>query len=255
MDRREGIDLTPDDRDRLQHLVKDGNTAQKHVRRARIVLLCADGLGTVAVARRLPTSQPTVRLWRERSRAPGVAGLLKEASRPPGKTPVPPARVKHVVERTRPSRPPKGPHGSVRTMAKAVGLSPTPVQRIWPAHELKPHRANTFKLSTDRGFVETVQDGVGLYLDPPDTALVLAVDEKSPIQALDRTQPGRPLKKGRAGPFTPDDKRHGPTTLFAALDGATGPVIGSCRKRHRHQEVLRSCVPSTAPRPNASPCL
>jgi transposase len=239
MDRREGIDLTPDDRDRLQHLVKDGNTAQKPVRRARIVLLCADGLGTVAVARRLQTSQPTVRLWRERYRATGVAGLLKEASRPPGKTPVPPARVKPVVERTLPSRPPKGPHGSVRPMAKAVGLSHTPVQRIWQAHKLKPHRAKPFKLSTDRGFVETVQDVVGLSLDPPDKALVLAVDEKSPIQALDRTQPGRPLKKGRAGPFTPDYKRPGPTTLLAALDVATGTVIGSCMKRHRPQEVRR----------------
>ena len=239
MDRREGLDLTPDDRDRLQHLVKDGNTAQKHVRRARIVLLCADGLGTVAVARRLPTSQPTGRLWRERSRATGVAGLLKEARRPPGKTPGPPARVKHVVERTLHSRPPKGPPCSVRTMAKAVGLSHTPVPRIWQAHELKPHRAKTFKLSTDRGFVEKVQDGVGLYLDPPDKALGLAVDEKSQIQALDRTQPGRPLKKGRAGTVTPDYKRHGTTTLLAALDVATGTGIGSCMKRHRPQEVLR----------------
>src|SRR5215207_7649400 len=211
MDRREGIDLTPDDRDRLQHLVKDGNTAQKHVRRARIVLLCADGLGTVAVARRLQTSQTTV----------------------------PPARVKHVVEMTLHSRPPKGTHWSVRTMAKAVGLSHTTVQRIWQAHELKPHLAKTFKLSTDRCFVEKVQDVVGLYLDPPDKALVLAVDEKSQIQALDRTQPGLPLKKGRAGTFTHDYKRHGTTTLFAALDVATGTVIGSCMKRHRHQEFLR----------------
>jgi hypothetical protein len=124
-------------------------------------------------------------------------------------------------------------------MAKAVGLSHTPVQRIWQAHKLKPHRAKPFKLSTDRGFVETVQDVVGLSLDPPNKALVLAVDEKSPIQALDRTQPGRPLKKGRAGPFTPDYKRPGPTTLLAALDVATGPGIGRCRKRHRPQEVRR----------------
>src|SRR5829696_6586284 len=239
MDRREGIDLTPDDRDRLQHLVKDGNTAQKHVRRARIVLLCADGLGTVAVAPRLQTSQPTVRLWRERYRATGVAGLLKEASRPPGKTPVPPARVKHVVEMTLHSRPPKGTHWSVRTMAKAVGLSHTTVQRIWQAHELKPHLAKTFKLSTDRCFVEKAQDVVGLYLDPPDKALVLAVDEKSQIQALDRTQPGLPMKKGRAGTVTHDYKRHGVTTLFAALNVLEGKVIGQCMKRHRHQEFIR----------------
>ena len=239
MDRHERIELTPDDRDRLQKLVKDGNTAQKLVRRAWIVLACADGLGTVAVARRLQTSQPTVRLWRERYRATGVTGLLKDASRPPGKTPVPPARVKQVIEMTLHTRPPKGTHWSVRTMAQAVGLSHTTVQRIWRAHELKPHLAKTFKLSNDKRFVEKVQDMVGLYLDPPDKALVLAVDEKSQIQALDRTQPGLPLKKGRAGTMTHDYKRHGTTTLFAALDVATGQVIGSCMKRHRHQEFLR----------------
>src|SRR5215208_2448291 len=239
MDRREGIDLTPDDCDRLQHLVKDGNTAQKHVRRARIVLLCADGLGTVAVARRLQTSQPTVRLWRERYRATGVAGLLKEASRPPGKTPVPPARVKHVVEMTLHSRPPKGTHWSVRTMAKAVGLSHTTVQRIWQAHELKPHLAKTFKLSTDRCFVEKVQDVVGLYLGPPDRALVLSVDEKSQIQALDRTAPILPMTFGSPERRTHDSRRHGTTSLFAALDVATGKVIGECHRRHRSQECLR----------------
>ena len=220
-------------------MVKDGNTAQKLVRRARIVLLCADGFGTVAVARRLQTSQPTVRLWRERYRTRGVAGLLKDASRPPGKTPVPPARIKEIVEMTLHTRPPKGTHWSVRTMAKATGLSHTTVQRIWKAHDLKPHLTKTFKLSNDKRFVEKVHDVVGLYLDPPDKALVLAVDEKSQIQALDRTPPGLPLKKGRAGTMTHDYKRHGTTTLFAALDVATGKVIGSCMKRHRHQEFLR----------------
>jgi transposase len=239
MDRRERIELAPDDRERLVRMVKDGNTAQKLVRRARIVLACADGLGTVETARRLQTSQPTVRLWRERYRTKGVAGLLKDASRPPGKTPVPPARIKEVVEMTLHERSPKGTQWSVRTMAKATGLSHTTVQRIWKAHDLKPHLVKTFKLSRDRRFVEKVQDVVGLYLDPPDRALVLAVDEKSQIQALDRTQPGLPLKKGRAGTMTHDYKRHGTTTLFAALDVATGKVIGSCMKRHRHQEFLR----------------
>jgi transposase len=235
----ERIELSPGDRGRLQKLVKDGNTAQKLVLRARIVLGCAQGLGVVAIARQLGTSQPTVRLWRERYRACGVDGLLKDATRPPGKKPLPPERVKQVVDMTLHAKPSKGTHWSVRTLARAVGLSHTSVQRIWQAHGLKPHRARTFKLSKDKRFVEKVTDVVGLYLDPPDKALVLSVDEKSQIQALDRTQPGLPMKKGRAGTMTHDYKRHGTTTLFAALDVATGRVIGSCMKRHRHQEFLR----------------
>src|SRR3712207_2290119 len=147
--------------------------------------------------------------------------------------------LRQVVEMTLHTKPPNATHWSVRTMAKAVGISHTAVQRIWKAHDLKPHLVGTFKLSRDRRFVEKVQDVVGLYLDPPDRALVLSVDEKSQIQALDRTQPGLPLKKGRAGTMTHDYKRHGTTTLFAALDVATGRVIGACMKRHRHQEFLR----------------
>jgi transposase len=127
----------------------------------------------------------------------------------------------------------------VRKLAKAVAISPSSVQRIWAAHGLKPHLTKTFKLSNDKRFVEKVRDIVGLYLDPPDKALVLCVDEKSQIQALDRTQPGLPMKKGRAGTMTHDYKRNGTTTLFAALDVATGRVIGECMKRHRHQEFLR----------------
>src|SRR3712207_6278688 len=239
MSKTEPIQLAAGDRDRLLQLVKDRNTAQKLVLRARIVLLGADGLGTVAVARELKTSQPTVRLWRERYRAKGVEGLLKDATRPPGKTPLPPERIQQVVERTLHTKPPRGTHWSVRTMAKAVGLSHTTVQRIWKAHGLKPHLSRTFKLSRDKRFLEKVQDVVGLYLNPPDKALVLSVDEKSQIQALDRTQPGLPMKRGRCGTMTHDDKRHGTTTLFAALDVATGQVIGSCMKRHRDQEFLR----------------
>lgn len=136
-------------------------------------------------------------------------------------------------------KPPGSTHWSLRKMAKAVGLSHSSVQRIWAAHELKPHLTRSFKLSNDPKFCEKVQDIVGLYLDPPDRALVLSVDEKSQIQALDRTQPGLPLKKGRAGTMTHDYKRHGTTTLFAALDVATGKVIGECMSRHRHQEFLR----------------
>ena len=239
MGKSEPVQLAAGDRDRLLRLANDRNTAQKLVLRARIVLLCADGLGTVAVARRLQTSQPTVRLWRERYAAKGVAGLLKDATRPPGKTPLAAETVARVVEMTLHTKPPKATHWSVRTMAKAVGISHTAVQRIWKAHGLKPHLVGTFKLSNDTRFVEKVQDVVGLYLDPPDKALVFSVDEKSQIQALDRTQPGLPLKKGRAGTMTHDYKRHVTTTLFAALNVATGEVIGSCMKRHRHQEFLR----------------
>ncbi len=234
-----GIQLAPGDRDRLERLAKDRNTVQKLVLRARIVLLGAQGLGTVAIANRLATSQPTVRLWRERYRAKGVDGLLKDATRPPGKKPLAPETVKQVVHMTLHTKPPQATHWSVRTMAKAVGISHTAVQRIWKAHGLKPHLVRTFKLSTDKRFLEKVQDVVGLYLNPPDKALVLSVDEKSQIQALDRTQPGLPLKKGRCGTMTHDYKRHGTTTLFAALDVASGQVIGSCMKRHRHQEFLR----------------
>jgi transposase len=137
------------------------------------------------------------------------------------------------------AKPPDATHWSVRSMAAAVGLSPSSIQRIWSAHGLKPHLTKTFKLSKDKRFVEKVKDVVGLYLDPPDRALVLSLDEKSQIQALDRTQPGLPMKKGRAGTWTHDYKRHGTTTLFAALDVATGKVIGQCMKRHRHQEWLK----------------
>jgi transposase len=137
------------------------------------------------------------------------------------------------------AKPPDATHWSVRSMAAAVGLSPSSIQRIWSAHGLKPHLTKRFKLSKDKRLVEKVKDVVGLYLDPPDRALVLSLDEKSQIQALDRTQPGLPMKKGRAGTWTHDYKRHGATTLFAALDVATGKVIGQCMKRHRHQEWLK----------------
>ena len=144
-----------------------------------------------------------------------------------------------MVEKTLHEKPPAATHWSSRKMAAAGGLGFTSVQRIWKAHGLKPHLVKTFKLSNDKRFVEKVQDIVGLYLDPPDKALVLSVDEKSQIQALDRTQPGLPMKKGRCGTMTHDYKRHGTTTLFAALDVATGKVIGQCMPRHRHQEWLK----------------
>ncbi len=215
------------------------NTPQKLVWRARIVLMWAQGAGVTAIVRATGKTKRTVYRWRERYLERGVAGLERDASRPGRKPPLSAATIERVVHMTLHDKPPAGTHWSVRKLATVVGISPSSVQRIWAAHGLKPHLTKTFKLSNDKRFVEKVQDIVGLYLNPPDKALVLCVDEKSQIQALDRTQPGLPMKKGRAGTMTHDYKRNGTTTLFAALDVATGKVIGQCMPRHRHQEFLR----------------
>jgi transposase len=192
-----------------------------------------------AIVRATGKTKRTAYRWRDRYLERGIEGLKRDASRPGRKPPLSAAMIERVVGMTLHEKPPAATHWSARTMGKAVGLSHSSVQRIWAAHGLKPHLTKTFKLSNDKHFVEKVQDVVGLYLDPPDKALVLSVDEKSQIQALDRTQPGLPMKKGRAGTMTHDYKRHGTTTLFAALDVATGQVIGQCMKRHRHQDWLR----------------
>ncbi len=239
MSRIASITITAAGRDDLERLVRDRNTAQKVVWRARIVLLAAEGLRAGEIAAATGKSQLTVRRWRRRFLAKGVAGLLKDASRPPRRKPLTAEKIAEVVHLTLHTKPPNATHWSVRTLAPVARLSPSSIQRIWSAHGLKPHLTKTFKLSNDKHFVEKVIDVVGLYLDPPDRALVLSLDEKSQIQALDRTQPGLPMKKGRAGTMTHDYKRHGVTTLFAALDVATGKVIGQCMKRHRHQEWLK----------------
>jgi transposase len=239
MGKIERIDVSADDRERLIRLARDRNTPQKVVWRARIVLLAGEGMGAVDVGRAVGVSVLTVRRWRRRYRDMGVEGLLKDGSRPPRRKPLSAAAINKVVDMTLHAKPPAATHWSVRSMAKASGLSPSSVQRIWKAHGLKPHLTRTFKLSRDPLFAQKVADVVGLYLDPPERALVLSVDEKSQIQALDRTQPGLPMKKGRAGTMTHDYKRHGTTTLFAALDVASGKVIGECMNRHRHQEFLR----------------
>ncbi len=231
--------LSPKDRARLEGWVAGRNTPQKLVWRARIVLMWADGAGVTAITRATGKTKRTAYRWRERYLERGIAGLERDASRPGRKPPLDGATIARVVHMTLHDTPPAATHWSVRKLAKAVAISPSSVQRIWAAHGLKPHLTKTFKLSNDKRFVEKVQDIVGLYLDPPDTALVLCVDEKSQIQALDRSQPGLPMKKGRAGTMTHDYKRNGTTTLFAALDVATGRVIGECMKRHRHQEFLR----------------
>jgi transposase len=193
----------------------------------------------MAIVRAVGKSKRTVDRWQDRFITHGLAGLQRDATRRGRKPPLAASVIEKVVHMTLHEKPPAATHWSARRLAKAAGISHTSVQRIWSAHGLKPHLVKTFKLSNDKRFVEKVQDVVGLYLDPPDKAIVFAVDEKSQIQALDRTQPGLPMKKGRAGTMTHDYKRNGTTTLFAALDVATGRVIGQCMKRHRHQEWLK----------------
>src|SRR5258707_8897184 len=238
---RKGVEvrLGRGDRELLEAVIGSGNSPQKHVWRARIVLLSADGFGTMAIQRQTGKGNPTIWRWQARFMAEGVDGLLHEATRPAGKPPLPSATIERVVEITLAEPPGEATHWTGRALAKAAGVSHRSVQRIWAAHGLKPHRRRPFQLSNDPKFAAKVRDVVGLYVDPPEHALVLSVDEKSQIQALDRTQPGLPMKKGRCGTMTHDYKRHGTTTLFAALDVLEGRVIGQCMARHRHQEFIR----------------
>ncbi|MEL6208073.1 MAG: IS630 family transposase [Pseudomonadota bacterium] len=233
------IILSQSDRVRLGRIVRDRGSAQKHVWRARIVLLTADGLGTMAIMRATGKAKKTVWRWQARFAEAGVDGLLRDATRPPGKAPVATDKVDEVVRLTQTPPPHEATHWTARAMAKAAGLAVSTVQKIWKAHGLAPHRWRAFKLSRDPAFAEKLIDVVGLYVAPPAHAIVLSVDEKSQIQALDRTQPGLPMKKGRAGTMTHDYKRNGTTTLFAALNTLTGEVFGRNMARHRHQEFIR----------------
>jgi len=238
---RSGVEvrLNPGDRERLEAVVGDRNSPQKHVWRAEIVLLTADGLGTNAIMRRTGKSKPCVWRWQERFMTDGVDGLLHDKTRPPGKAPIPEAIVAELIEKTLHETPPEATHWTVRDMAKAMGIAASTVQKIWRAHGLAPHRFRQFKLSNDIAFVDKLQDVVGLYVNPPAHAVVLSMDEKSQIQALDRTQPSLPMKPGRLGTLTHDYKRNGTTTLFAALNVLDGTVLGRNMKRQRHQEFLR----------------
>ena len=238
---RTGIDFTVSDgdRQRLEAIVADRNSPQKHVWRARIVLLSADGRGTNAIMAATGTSKTTVWRWQARFMQVGVDGLLRDKTRPPGKAPVAEDRVGEVVRLTLGPPPHEATHWTAQAMARAAGLAVSTVQKIWKAHGLAPHRWRRFKLSNDPAFAEKLRDVVGLYVAPPARAVVLSVDEKSQIQALDRTQPGLPLKKGRGATMTHDYKRNGTTTLFAALDILEGAVIGRNMQRHRHQEFIR----------------
>src|SRR5580700_10689110 len=253
MGKIERIQVAPEDRERLVKLVKDRNTPQKIVWRSQIVLFAGEGIGAVEVATRVGKSVLTVRRWRRRYAAKGVDGLLKDATRPPGRKSLTARKIKQVVNLTLNDKPPDATHWSERTMAARTGIAPSSVHKIWAAHGLKPHLSKTFKLSRDPNFVAKVEDIVGLYLNPPDKALVLAVDEKSQIQALDRTQPGLPMKKGRCGTMTHDYKRNGTTTLFAALDTLQGKVVGECHARHRHQEFLQFLRRLNTEFPGATP--
>lgn len=222
----------------LEKWAKGRVTAARLVVRAKIVLLAAQGLENRAIAARLNVGRDTVATWRQRFFSQRLAGIVQDAPRGGRKPTVRDDVSARIVEWTTQKTPEEGTHWSTRTLAQALGVSRSMVQRVWKAHHLKPHLMETFKVSNDPRFVEKTQDIVGLYLSPPEHALVLCCDEKSQIQALDRTQPGLPLKPGRCGTMTHDYTRHGTTTLFAALDVAEGRLIGACMPRHRHQEWL-----------------
>src|ERR1700716_1810431 len=238
---RTGISITlkPADRRRLKVLTRNRNTPHKHVWRAEIVLLSADGVGTNEIMRRTGKSKTCVWRWQERFMQAGYDSLLHDKTRPSRIRPLGSNITERVVMLTQTGPPAEATHWTSAMMAKVVDISASSVQRIWRAHGLQPHRVKQFKLSTDPQFVDKLRDIVGLYVDPPAHAVVLSVDEKSQIQALDRTQPGLPMKPGRAGTMTHDYKRHGTTTLFAALNVLDGTVIGQNMKRHRHQEFIR----------------
>lgn len=232
------LPLTDREREELIQIIKLRSTPQSVALRVRIVLSAAQGLANKALARRLSTSLPTVLLWRSRFEAEGLAGILEDRPRSGRPKEISAEQETVLVETTLHSTPKDATQWSVRSMAKKQGISPASVQRIWKKHHLQPHRVETFKFSTDPQFVAKVRDIVGLYLNPPEQAIVLSVDEKSQIQALDRTQPILPLRSGLPQRQTHDYERHGTTTLFAALNVAVGKIIAQCQPRHRHQEFL-----------------
>jgi transposase len=239
MHERTQIKLSATDRAALEAVVANRNSPQKHVWRAEIVLLTAAGHGTAEIMRQTGKAKTVIWRWQERFGSEGAAGLWRDKTRPSRIPPLSPDIAERVVALTLAGPPAHATHWTGAAMAKAVGISVSSVQRIWRAHGLQPHRMRQFKLSNDPQFVAKLRDIVGLYVNPPDHAVVLSVDEKSQIQARDRTQPSLPMKKGRAATITHDYKRHGTTTLFAAFDVLEGKVIGQCMKRHRHQEFIR----------------
>ena len=233
------ITLTAEEAAALETWTRARSMPLRVVERARIIRMAAEGKQNRDIAEELGVSRPTVQLWRQRFLALRLSGLEKDAPRP-GRIPrISAKKIRAVVEATLHSTPPQATHWSTRSMAAAQGLSEATIRRIWKQHNLKPHLIRSFKLSRDKNFFDKLSDVVGLYLNPPDKSIVFCVDEKSQIQALDRTQPGLPMKKGRCGTMTHDYKRNGTTTLFAALSMLDGKVIGDCMPRHRHQEFIR----------------
>lgn len=235
----QSIMLTDEERDILTRWSRGRSTPARLVLRAKIVLLAASGMQNKQIAPQVKTDRFTVARWRSRFAQERLVGIEKDAPRSGRKATRRNQVTARIIERTTQTRPANATHWSVRTLAKELNVSESMVHRVWKANNLKPHLSRTFKLSNDPRFVEKVIDVVGLYLDPPEHALVLCVDEKSQIQALDRTQPGLPIKKGRCGTMTHDYIRNGTTTLFAALEMAEGTLIGTCMPRHRHQEWIK----------------
>lgn len=239
---REGIlvEVNAAARSLLEAVVADRNSPQKHVWRSRIVLLTADGLGTIEIMRQTGKSKTAVWRWQERFMEEGVEGLFRDKTRPSRIPPLGDEVTERVVSLTTTTEP-RGEvtHWTAPAMARIVGISVSSIQRIWRAHGLQPHRWRQFKLSNDPQFAAKVRDVVGLYMNPPAHAVVVSIDEKSQIQALDRTQPGLPLKPGRCGTMTHDYKRNGTTTLFAALNILDGTVVGRCMPRHTHEEFIK----------------
>lgn len=234
------IRLRRGDRGTLERWLRSRTSSQRLVERARIVLASAEGMPAHVICEMLGASRPTVQRWLDRYEADGLAGIEQDRPRPGRPRRITSDLEAAVIDRTLHETPPDGgTHWSQRLMAQETGLHHSQIGRIWKAHGLKPHRVEYFKLSKDPAFVEKLKDVVGLYIAPPERAIVFSFDEKSQIQALDRTQPGLPLKAGRAGTMTHDYKRHGTTTLFAALDVASGEILHECLPRHRHQEFLR----------------
>ena len=233
------IVLSEEQRATLERWSRGRSTPVRMMERATMLLRAAQGMTNDDIAEAVGTDSHTVARWRGRFLQAGLAGLEKDAPRSGRKPRLRNRIARKIVERTTQSVPENATHWSVRTLAEMMDISPSMVHRVWKANGLKPHLTRTFKLSNDPQFVEKVQDVVGLYLNPPEHALVLSVDEKSQIQALDRTQPSLPIYPGRCGTLTHDYKRHGTTTLFAALQMADGRLIGECMARHRHQEWIK----------------
>ena len=229
------ITLSEGQQTQLRAYARGRRVPQRLVERARIILLAAEGKENLDIAAELEISRHTVARWRERFLKLGIGGIEKDAPRP-GRTPQ--LNTEEIIRKTTQERPENATHWSTRSMARAVGVSEASVRRVWHANGLKPHRTETFKVSNDPQFAEKLEDIVGLYLNPPQQAIVFSVDEKSQIQALDRTQPGLPMKKGRGETMTHDYKRHGTTTLFAALNTLDGSVLCQCRDRHTNEDWI-----------------